>query len=251
MLPTRGTANKMAHDELVRPSRDGDQFHYLWAARQCLALLPGTGDLVAVSIEGASTSEGAASVDDGDELIDVGLYHGCEELTDARSVHYIQLKHSTKHAHEPWTASGLSKTLKGFGKRYAELLNKHPAQTLKEKLWFSFTSNRPIDPKVREALEDLGNGASAPRQRKVQDTLLGYTELSAGQALDFFQIFSADGGEPDLWAQRNLLAQDLSIYLADSDYDTPVQLNLKTAVTPMPPTHREARTAREKARSGC
>jgi hypothetical protein len=224
MLPTRRAANNMAHDELIRPSRDGDQFHYLWAARQCLALLPSAGDLVAVSIEGASTSEGTASVDDGDELIDVGLYHGSESLKDARLVHYTQLKHSTKHAHEPWTASGLAKTLKGFGKRYAELLNNLPAQTLKDKFRFSFTSNRPIDPKVREALEDLGSGATAPRQQKVQDTLLGYTELSAIQAQDFFQIFSADGGEPDLWAQRNLLAQDLSIYLADSDYDTPVQL---------------------------
>ena len=218
------TADKMANDDLVRPSRDGDQFHYLWAARQCLALLPGAGDLVAVSIEGASTSEGDASVDDGDELIDVGLYHGSEALTDARRVHYIQLKHSTKHAHEPWTASGLSNTLKGFGKRYAELLNKHPAQTLREKLRFSFTSNRPIDTKVREALEDLDSRASAPRQRKVQDALLSYTELGAAQAQDFFQIFSADGCEPDLWAQRNLLVQDLSIYLAESDYDTPVQM---------------------------
>jgi hypothetical protein len=214
----------MAHDELVRPSRDGDQFHYLWAARQCLALLPGKGDLVAVSIEGASTSEGATSVDDGDELIDVGLYFGSESLNDARLVQYTQLKHSTKHAHEPWTASGLAKTLKGFGKRYAELLKKHSAQTLKDKLRFSFTSNRPIDQNVHEALEDIASGTTDPRQQSVQNTLLGYTELSSTQSKDFFHILLTVGGEPDLWAQRNLLAQDLSIYMAGADYDTPVQL---------------------------
>jgi hypothetical protein len=74
----------MGDHELVRPSRDGDQFHYHWAARHCLALLPGAGDLVAVSIEGASVAEGEAAVDDGDELIDVGLYYGSEVLKDAR-----------------------------------------------------------------------------------------------------------------------------------------------------------------------
>ena len=215
----------MASDELVRPSRDGDQFHYHWAARHCLALLPGSGDLVAVSIEGASTLEGAASVGDGDELIDVGLYYGSEALEGARLVHYVQLKHSTKHAQAPWTASGLDKTLKGFAKRYAGLLQKTPAASLKEKVKFSFTTNRPIDQKVQETLEDLAN-AQAPRHPVIRKTLLGYTEteLCGPEAADFFQIFSADGGEPGLWIQRNLLAQDVSIYLAEADYDTPVQL---------------------------
>lgn len=213
----------MANNELVRPSRDGDQFHYHWAARQCLALLPGSSDLVAVSIEGASTLEGAASVEEGDELIDVGLYYGSEALEDARLVHYVQLKHSTKHAQEAWTASGLAKTLKGFTTRYANLLQKSPAAPLKQKVRFSFTTNRPIDQKVQEALEDLAN-VRAPRHPTIQTTLLGYTELSGSEVADFFQIFSVDGGEPGLWMQRNLLAQDISIYLAEADYDTPIQL---------------------------
>lgn len=213
----------MAKHELVRPSRDGDQFHYHWAARQCLALLPGSGDLVAVSIEGASTLEGTASVEDGEELIDVGLYYGSEAFEDARLIHYVQLKHSTKHAQEFWTASGLAKTLKGFTTRYAKLLRKFPATLLKQKIRFSFTTNRPIDQKVQETLEDLAN-ARAPRHLTIQTTLLGYTKLSGSEVADFFQIFSADGGEPDLWMQRNLLAQDINIYLAEADYETPVQL---------------------------
>lgn len=213
----------MASDELVRPSRDGDQFHYHWAARHCLALLPGSGDLVAVSIEGASTAEGAASEEDGDELIDVGLYYGSEVLEDARLVHYVQLKHSTKHPQEPWTASGLAKTLKGFAKRYVSLSRKVSAAPREQKIRFSFTTNRPIDQKVLQALEDLAN-ARTPRHPKIQSSLLRYTELSGAEASDFFQIFSADGGEPDLWVQRNLLTQDVSIYLAEADYDTPVQL---------------------------
>jgi len=43
----------MTSADKVRSSRDGDQFHYYWAARQCLKLLlPGSG-LAAVSIEGS------------------------------------------------------------------------------------------------------------------------------------------------------------------------------------------------------
>ncbi len=213
----------MANHELVRPSRDGDQFHYHWAARHCLALLPGSGDLVAVSIEGASTSEGAASVEDGDELIDVGLYYGSESLEDARSVHYVQLKHSTRHSQEPWTASGIKKTLRGFAKRFTGLLQQIPSSTLEEKIRFKFTTNRPIERKVQEALEDLAS-AGTPRHPSIQDTLVRHTGLTAAQAADFFKIFSADGGEPGLWAQRNLLVQDVSIYLAEADFDSPVQL---------------------------
>jgi hypothetical protein len=43
----------MSKTNLVRPSRDGDQFHYLWAARRCLRLLSAQSDLVAISIEGS------------------------------------------------------------------------------------------------------------------------------------------------------------------------------------------------------
>jgi hypothetical protein len=90
---TAGTAT--TDSDLVRASRDGDQFHYHWAARHCLALLPGVSDLVAISIEGASAVEGPGSANEGDELIDVGFYFGSERLKDARLVRYVQLKHST------------------------------------------------------------------------------------------------------------------------------------------------------------
>ncbi|AMV48212.1 AVAST type 3 anti-phage nuclease/ATPase Avs3a [Paraburkholderia caribensis] len=213
----------MAEHELVRPSRDGDQFHYHWAARQCLALLPGSGDLVAVSIEGASTSEGSAMVDDGDELIDVGLYFGNEALERARRVHYTQLKHSTRHAQTAWTASGLKKTLQGFAKRFAGLLQQFPLPTLKARFRFRFTTNRPIERKVLEALEDLA-GSSTPRHPSIRDTLVQYTGLSADEATDFFSIFSVEGEEPGLWAQRNLLVRDVGVYLSEVDYDAPVQL---------------------------
>ncbi len=213
----------MAKHELVRPSRDGDQFHYHWAARQCLALLPGSGDLVAVSIEGPSTSERDTPTHEGDELVDVGLYYGSENFADARLVHYVQLKHSTRHAGEPWTASGLDRTLQGFASRYAKLLESGSASDLKKKVQFSFTTNRPIDLKVAEALADLAKGCT-PRHPALEGLLLGYANLKGPAANEFFSIFRAEGSAPGLWSQRNLLSQDLSVFLTEADSDAPVQL---------------------------
>src|SRR5208283_2646794 len=104
----------MSKSNLVRYSRDGDQFHYLWAARRCLQLLSPQTDLVAISIEGPSPDErtGEPPASEGEEVIDVTEYFGSEEIQRARLIRYIQLKHSTLHATEPWTASGLEKTVK-------------------------------------------------------------------------------------------------------------------------------------------
>lgn len=213
----------MANNDLVRPSRDGDQFHYHWAARQCLALLPGTSDLVAVTIEGPSASEAEGSAEAGDELIDVGLYYGSEVLEHARCVRYIQLKHSTRHVYAAWTPSGLAKTIRGFAKRYASLLERHSAEEIKGKVRFEFTTNRPINLKLHEALEDLASVADA-RHSDIRQTVVGYTGLDEAEASDFFQLFSTTGGEPSVWVQRNLLYQDINTYLADADYDSPIQL---------------------------
>nr|HEX4318157.1 hypothetical protein [Kofleriaceae bacterium] len=86
----------MAGQDLVRASRDGDQFHYHWAARQCLRLLSHTTDLKAITIEGPSIAEASNdTIIQGEELIDVGFYYGAERRDHARLVHYVQLKHST------------------------------------------------------------------------------------------------------------------------------------------------------------
>lgn len=209
--------------DLVRASRDGDQFHYHWAARHCLSLLPGVSDLVAISIEGPSSAEGLGSANEGDELIDVGFYFGSERLKDARLVRYVQLKHSTKRAHEPWTASGLSKTLKGFSKRYAKLREEFAWDELKDTLRFTFTTNRPIDEKVIQTLEDFA-AEETPRHTSVAQTLLGYFEGPDCETTNFFKLFSVEPGEPDLWNQRNLLFKDVRTFLAESDSDASFQL---------------------------
>lgn len=222
-LKTTSAEAATTDSERVRASRDGDQFHYHWAARHCLALLPGVSDLVAITIEGASAVEGLGSANEGDELIDVGFYFGSERFSEARLVRYVQLKHSTKRAHQAWTASGLSNTLKGFSKQFAKLRETFTWDQLKDTLRFAFTTNRPIDEKVIETLEDLAVEKTT-RHPSVAKTLLGYVKGLDRETANFFKLFSVEPGEPDLWNQRNLLFHDVKKYLAESDSEASLQL---------------------------
>lgn len=214
----------MSGQELVRPSRDGDQFHYHWAARQCLKLLPGQTELVAITIEGASAEEDKSDeIEAGEELIDVGLYFGAESLHQARLIRYIQLKHSTRAANEPWTASGLKKTIKGFAERYVQLVERFNDADVRQRFRFEFITNRPIETKVWETLADLASGAAA-QHPNLHQTLIEYAGLDKTRAVQFFNLFSTEGGEGAVWEQRHLLAHDVSAYLPDADYDAPIQL---------------------------
>lgn len=219
----------MAKQGSVGPSRSGDQFHYQWAARQCLGLLSGDNGLVAVAIEGASLDEGDASTSVGDEVIDVGLYYGSEDVTAATSIRYVQLKHSSRQAHTPWTASGLKGTIEGFAGRFKELEASLGLDVLANKIRFVFLTNRPMDGAVLEALADITEGATAPRHREIDELLKRYAASASSNVQSFFAALSVEAGEPDLWEQRNLLSQDLSAYL--SEPDTEAALQLKELVT--------------------
>lgn len=219
----------MAKQGSVGPSRSGDQFHYQWAARQCLGLLAVAGGLVAVAIEGASLDEGDASTSAGDEVIDVALYYGSEDVTAAKSIRYVQLKHSSRKAHAPWTASGLKGTIEGFAGRFKELEASLGLDALAKTVRFVFLTNRPMDGVVLEALADIATGSAAPRHREIDELLKRYAASVGSNVQSFFSVFSVEAGEPDLWEQRNLLSQDLSAYL--SEPDTEAALQLKELVT--------------------
>ncbi|WP_368639727.1 AVAST type 3 anti-phage nuclease/ATPase Avs3a [Castellaniella ginsengisoli] len=219
----------MAKQGSVGPSRSGDQFHYQWAARQCLGLLTGENGLVAVTIEGASLDEGDTSTSVGDEVIDVGLYYGSEDVKAAKSIRYVQLKHSSRRSHEPWTASGLKGTIEGFAGRFKELEASLGLDVLTNKVRFIFLTNRPMDGTVLEALADIAAGSTAPRHREIDELLKRYAASAGSNVQSFFAAFSVEAGEPDLWEQRNLLSQDLSAYL--SEPDTEAALQLKELVT--------------------
>ena len=213
----------MSYSDTVRYTRDGDQFHYYWAARQCLQLLPATSELVAVSIEGASAQEtGGQTVEQGEEAIDVGLYFGHQAIAQATRVEYYQLKHSTKNQHEAWTASGLKDTIEGFSRRYAKLCEAHPSMLVKQKVSFTFLTNRPVAAEVLQAIDDLANNRS-PREASTARYLKTYAKESRDVS-GFFSLFRVQAGEPGLWEQRNLLALDTNVFLSEPDSDAAGQL---------------------------
>jgi hypothetical protein len=218
----------MATDSLVGPSREGDQFHYHWAARQCLPLLGSENGLILVTIEGASAGDSGAEAKAGEELIDVGLYYGGETVEQARLVRFVQLKHSTRRIEAEWTASGLKGTLKGFASRYSDLHKRFSAKDLAAKLRFEFTTNRPISSGLLQALAELKRGIPT-RLTKLHQLLISYTGLGPGGAAKFFALLAVNGRESSLWAQRQALGQDINRYLPGSDSEA--RLQLKELVT--------------------
>ena len=88
--------------------------------------------------------EGDASTSAGDEVIDVGLYYGSEDVIAAKSIRYVQLKHSSRQAQVPWTASGLKGTIEGFAARFEKLEASLGLDALVSKVQFIFLTNRPM-----------------------------------------------------------------------------------------------------------
>lgn len=220
----------MSKSELVRPSRDGDQFHYLWAARRCLQLLSPASDLTAITVEGSSRTESADGdgIAAGEEIIDVGEYYGSEALKEATHIRYVQLKHSTVNADHAWTMSGLSGTLQGFADRYKEIVNRLDSTSTAIRVSFVFATNRPINESVRDAVEDAVH-ARAPRNQQTFDGLLKYTGLLGQDLSSFCALLHLEGEHEGFLAQRTALGTDLRGYLPDADQET--LLLLKDLVT--------------------
>lgn len=204
----------MTGTDLLRASRDGDQFHYHWAARQSLKLLlPGT-KLTAIAVEGVSLND--TDGDDGGEVIDIAEYYGAASLRDADRVIYRQLKHSTVRADEEWTVSGLSKTVAGFAEKFRQIKAELPG--VEEKVRFDFLSNRPIRSSVTEAIEQIASRAAVPKHPH-EDRYLrqyaGFVDDPAGEAA-FFSRLSADPTAPGLLSLAGLFQLDLAGFLPGS-----------------------------------
>lgn len=215
----------MNNSNTVRFSRDGDQFHYLWAARRCLRLLSPTDDLVAISIEDPSTKETKPdeSLEAGVDQIDVGEYYGSEDIEEAILVRYIQLKHSTQNPTVAWPPIGLEKTIRGFSDRYQQFEQKFGASTFNSRIEFCFISNRPISVTLREAIEDAASGDNC-RHPAILKKLEDFTSLNGAKLSAFCKLLKLEGGQADYWLQRADLVRETTGYLPGNDVDAPVQL---------------------------
>ena len=215
----------MSNNSAVRYSRDGDQFHYFWAARRCLGLLSLTNGPVAITIEGTSPHEIqlGESVEAGEEQIDVTEYYGSQQLRKATLIKYVQLKHSTKNPNKPWIPSGLKETIRGFAKRYLELVDHFREGGFWTPVEFCFVSNRPISSSLMETVEDAESG-NANRHPDTLHKLEEFTALRGEDLSAFCKVLKLEGGLDDYRLQRADLVRETSGYLPGSDVDAPVQL---------------------------
>jgi hypothetical protein len=208
--------------DLVRASRDGDQFHYYWAARQCLKLLHSGSGLAGVSIEGSSPLETATA---GEQVIDVAEYYGAVDPGSADKIIYRQLKHSAVRAEQPWTVSGLRGTLEGFSQKFSILNAASPS--LADRAVFDFVSNRPVDEAVAQSLRDIAQGVT-PRHPRIAGYIRGYLGLSEDLTERFCQQFTIDARAPALLRLTHLFTHDVAALLPGAPNDGP--LRLKEAV---------------------
>ena len=207
----------------VRPSREGDQFHYLWAGRRCLRLLHPTTDLVAISIEGPSSYETSSDnpIEAGVHQIDVAEYHGNEELSTASRVRYVQLKHSSRRPNTKWTLGGLEQTLCGFADRYRQLVKQFGLDNIKERFEFCFISNRPIDSRLTSAVEVMA-ASEGSHQSGIVEEFKDATCLDGEQLAVFCSILKLQGQHADYWLQRADLQRETNGYLPGNDVEAPV-----------------------------
>jgi hypothetical protein len=198
----------MTDIDSVRPSRDGDQFHYQWAARQSLRLLrPGT-DLTAIVVEGVSPDDTASRA--GEQVVDLAEYYGSTELRKADRVIYRQLKHSTQRSTEEWSVSGLKKTVEGFAKKFRDVIVEMPG--VERNLSFEFVTNRPVRASIVRAIDTLAlsdtSGMDTHDVRFLRE-YAGFASDSAAESM-FFRAFRIDPSAPSLFELVHLVRSDVA-----------------------------------------
>lgn len=214
----------MESAEYVRPSRDGDQFHYVWASRRSLRLLDPLGRMVMLAVEG--TSDADTNSPRGEEVIDLAEYYGSTDLSAAEQVIYRQFKHSTVDRDREWTKSWMKKTVVGFARKYAAIRVEHPSAVMRTT--YVLTTNRAAKPEVHHALEAIRRDARGP-ERKVADAIRYLSRLVApivgeDQVADFFRLFAIEDTEDGLIDQRDQLKRQVIGFLPGAPADDYVLL---------------------------
>ena len=214
----------MGTTDLVRSSRDGDQFHYLWASRRALLLLDPKSNLHTITIEGPSKAElPDGYLEDGEEIIDVGEYYGSNNLEKASSIIYSQLKHSTVHANDPFPPSKLKNTIEGFATRYKALVQQLGKDKVQSKIRFSFVSNRSISEDFSLSIEELKKTGKVTKEINLSK-LEEFTGLKDQELIDLFKLIDFKNDEDNYLIQRESLAQETQYYLAGADIQAPIAL---------------------------
>jgi hypothetical protein len=212
----------MGDAEKVRASRDGDRFHYYWAARRALRLLDLIGDLEVVGVEGLPEGEKV----EGEEVIDVAEYYGGYDAATCTKFRYAQLKHSTMRTDELIVASELKNTLVKF----AEIYRAEMEKGREKKLEFVFVANRRLNDKVRLSLDELAAGAGVFTHKSEAELLRGYMRFGANaeREVDFCRRFEVEDGGPGIADMEQLLRGELQQFLPGGGTGTEMSQLMET-----------------------
>jgi len=200
------------NSDLTRNSRDGDMFHYRWAARRCLRLLDPKLNLDYITIEGSSESEAR-----GEYLIDIAEYERMPE-SDYYKIIYYQLKHSTKRVDQPFTLSELKRTFEGFAERFLDIIND---KKFNNTITFKIITNRQVSVSLKKGIEAVAKNLKTTKT--FIKTLKNYTTINDKNILmEFCRKIEIIDTEGDYNEQRFELSAEISKFLAESSNDATI-----------------------------
>lgn len=194
----------------VRASRDGDRFHYTWAAARLLKLLSPASDLQQVSIEGLGSTP-SEEEPDGAEVIDLVEFYGRpgEGFT---SLEVRQFKHSTLRPDENVTFGEVREILIKFAQLDDTLRMQYPHATIH----FSIVTNKPISSDAVKAVCDLADGQPAAMGSSAAK-LIDAANLSADDAASLCSRLDLRGRESGVAVLRRGLDREVGGLTADTD----------------------------------
>ena len=219
--PEGGSAKRSGGSLQVRASRDGDRFHYVWAASRLLRLLDPATQLRQVTVEGTGTAPGEPEPD-GSEVIDVMEYYGDPDAPFSKVV-VTQLKHSTLHPDSPMGIPDVGAVLEKFAvldSSSGRLRGDHPQAQIQ----FEIVTNRPIHLDVHEALASIASGEAARPESSAAEDLLGRVKVTREAAASLCRRVSVTGKVPSVAALRPSLDQKVVGFTADPDLRVSAQL---------------------------
>lgn len=192
----------MGEARVVRTTRSGDQYHYLWASLRALRLLDDSTGLTALSIEGPA--DGEEIVDE--EIIDVAEYYGGSTSATAHRVTYHQLKHSSIRVDDPVTSSELSTVLAKFSSIYREASERAAGASVS----FTLVTNRRLADRVRQTLNEIAGGL-APTHAREAWYLRKYMSFGPDkhEEREFLQRFEVEDGSAGIEDVERALDREL------------------------------------------
>ncbi|MGH3688649.1 MAG: hypothetical protein ACRDT7_00705 [Microbacterium sp.] len=193
----------------VRASRDGDRFHYTWAAARLLQLLSPASNLQQVSVEGLG-SKPSDDEPDGAEVIDLVEFYGLPE-EECTSLEVRQFKHSTLHPDSNFTLGEVRKVLKKFAQLDTALRVRYPHAGIR----FSIVTNTPIAPAAVTAVRDLATGQASESGSAA--ALMDGLSLGADRVASLCARLELRGGAPGVTALRRGLNLQIGGIAADAD----------------------------------